>query len=88
MTPKFFAFLWILFFASAGVLWLADVFTLTTLIVFGFTAFGLVFTGMMCVLPGMVAHPAKSAKVTVPKSTRPVFKPVGISAGHAKLRFQ
>ena len=57
MTPKFYSFLWIVFAVSAGIIWLAGVFTLTTVVVYGFISFGLVFTGMMCVLPGAVSHP-------------------------------
>lgn len=57
MSPKFYGSLWIVFAASAGVLWLANFFTLLTLVVFGFIAFGLVFAGMICVLPGTVSHP-------------------------------
>ena len=60
MTSKFYGYLWVLFAVSAGVLWLGNVFTMMTAVVFGFTAFGLVFTGMMCVLPGLVSHPATS----------------------------
>ena len=47
MSPRFYGFLWILFFASAGILWLGSVFTLTVGIVFGFIMFGLVFAGMI-----------------------------------------
>ena len=47
-----------LFAVSAGVLMLAGMFTLMTTVVYGFIAFGLVFVGMMCVLPGQVADPA------------------------------
>ena len=49
------------FAVSAGVLLLAGVFTMLTAVVFGFVAFGLVFVGMMCVLPGQVAHPTTEA---------------------------
>jgi hypothetical protein len=58
MTTNFYGFLWVLFGVSAGILWLGGVFTMMAAVVFGFTAFGLIFTGMMCVLPGMVSHPA------------------------------
>lgn len=58
MSPKVYFSLWIVTFGAAAALWLGNSFTLTTLIVFGFIAFGLVFTGMMCVLPNVVAHPS------------------------------
>jgi hypothetical protein len=61
MSSKFYWFLWAAFFLSAGVLWLGGAFTLTTLVVYGFIAFGLVFTGMMCVLPNVVSHPTNKA---------------------------
>ena len=57
MSPKFYSFLWVVYFVAAGVLWLAGVFTLSTAVIFGFVAFGFVFMGMMCVLPGAVSHP-------------------------------
>lgn len=57
MSPKFYSFLWAIYFVAAAVLWLAGVFTLFTAVVFGFVAFGFVFMGMMCVLPGAVSHP-------------------------------
>ena len=56
MSPRTYWFLWILFAASAGILWLAGMLTMVAAVVFGFIAFGLVFAGMMCVLPGVVAH--------------------------------
>jgi hypothetical protein len=56
MSPRFYAFLWALTGATALGLWIAGAFTMLTLVVFGFVAFTLVFTGMMCVLPGEVGH--------------------------------
>ena len=57
MSPKFYAFLWILTALVAAGIAIAGSFTMVTLVWFGFIAFGLVFTGMMCVLPGTVSHP-------------------------------
>lgn len=65
MSPKFYGSLWVVFAASAGVLWLANFFTLLTLVVFGFIAFGLVFAGMICVLPGTVSHPTAKKRERV-----------------------
>ena len=56
MSPRTYGFLWTLVLAAAGVMWLAGVFTLLTVVVFGFIAFGMTFMGMMCVLPSTVAH--------------------------------
>jgi len=66
MSPKFYGFLWAIYFMAAAILWLAGVFTLLTAVVFGFTAFGLVFIGMMCVLPGAVSHPHGSKQTQSP----------------------
>jgi len=69
MSPKFYSFLWVLYFVAVAALWLAGVFTLLTTVVFGFIAFGFVFMGMMCVLPGAVSHPhteSKSSRISSP----------------------
>lgn len=78
MSPRFYWSLWVLFFVSAGILWLAGVFTLMTLIVYGFIAFGLVFTGMMCVLPDVVSHPAE--KVEKERRPKPAAMPKLVTA--------
>jgi hypothetical protein len=62
MSPKFYSFLWLAFAVAAGVLFVAGVFTMLTLVVFGFIAFGLVWVGMICVLPGTVGHEAAPVK--------------------------
>ncbi len=68
MSTKFYSILWILYFAVAGVLWLGGVMTPFAIVAFGFVAFGVVFTGMMCVLPGTVSHPeTKKAKIPKPE---------------------
>ena len=72
MSPRFYSFLWMVFAVAAGVLWLGNVFTMMTAVVLGFIAFGLIFTGMMCVLPSM-AHYEKAPKV---ESTDPKAEPV------------
>jgi len=84
MSPKFYGFLWVVFSVSAGVLWLGDVFTMLAAVIFGFIAFGLVFTGMMCVLPGKVSHPYVSkVKMPMPKmEVDPVARPVNATASH------
>ncbi len=71
MSPRFYGFLWVLFAVSAGILWLAGVFSMLTLVVFGFIAFGLVFVGMMCVLPGNVSHPVADRKKTTAEKKQP-----------------
>ena len=56
MSPKFYGSIWVLFALSAGIVWLLGAMSLLTLVVYGFITFGMVFMGMMCVLPGMVSH--------------------------------
>ena len=85
MSPRFYGFLWILCGVSAGILWLAGVFTMLAAVVFGFVAFGLVFVGMMCVLPAQVSHPsapraklpAAPGKVRGAANTR-IYFPAGV----------
>lgn len=84
MSPKFYGLLWVLFGVSAGVLWLAGAFTMLTLVVFGFVAFGFTFMGMMCVLPGAVGHSHETrAKASVPKKSP--RKPSVAAASHVPL---
>jgi apolipoprotein N-acyltransferase len=67
MSPKFYSLLWVLFAVSAGILWLGNVFTMLATVIFGFIAFGLIFTGMMCVLPGTVSHLQPKRIATPPR---------------------
>lgn len=57
MSPRFYGFLWILLGILAAILWMGGAMAPLAVVVFGFIVFGLVFTGMMCVLPSAVAHP-------------------------------
>lgn len=89
MSPKFYSFLWILYFVSVGIMWLAGVLTMIAGIVFGFIAFGLIFTGMMCVLPGVVSHPpVKKAKMPrSEKASKPIAaKPEKAVSGFSTFR--
>lgn len=69
MSTRFYSMLWVLFAVAAAFLFMANVFTMVTLVVFGFISFGLVFVGMMCVLPGTVSHPAAAANVDESQAT-------------------
>ena len=51
MLIRFYNYLWVIFCGAALLLWLVGAFTMLTAVVFGFTAFGLIFMGMICVLP-------------------------------------
>ena len=73
MSPKTYTYLSIIFLASAGVLALAGYLSMLTLVVYGFVAFGIIFMGMMCVLPAQSAHHyVKTEKVPADKAARPV----------------
>lgn len=67
MTPKFYSFLWIAFAIVAGLLFVTGFFTMLTLVTFGFIAFGLVWVGMICVLPGTVGHEPSPVKKPTPR---------------------
>lgn len=58
MLVKSYWSLWIVFAVTVGAFLLDGAFTMFVAVVYGFIAFGLVFAGMMCVLPEVVAHPA------------------------------
>ena len=82
MSPKFYSYLWAIFFAAAALIWVSGFFTLLTLVVFGFTAFGLVFLGMMCVLPGVVSHSHEAKPVAAAGSKmKAARQPSGAVAG-------
>lgn len=73
MSPKFYVSLWVLSVAAAVVTFFAGAMTMFALVVFGFLAFGLVFIGMMCVLPSSVAHQHELEHTVEPKTvTKPV----------------
>ncbi len=83
MSPRFYSYLWIAYAAAAGFLWIAGMFTMLTLVVFGFVAFGLVFAGMICVLPGVVSHPpTQSESKRAPRDSASIGKArVGVPIG-------
>jgi len=68
------------FFLAAGMMWLTGTLTMVAIVVFGFVSFGLVFMGMMCVLPSAVSHPAPVEEV------RPRKEVVAISPAKAPAR--
>jgi len=78
MTPKFYAVTWALFGLFSALIWLTGLMTAPVLVSLGFVTFGLVFTGMMCVLPGTVSHPTTRSVPEPPRHVRPeaVSKPI------------
>lgn len=61
MTPKFYAALWILLAFVALAIYAVGAMTLFAGVAFGFLTFGLIWAGMICVLPGQFGHNAKHA---------------------------
>ena len=59
--------LWGLLFLAAAVIFLIGSMTPMTLVVFGFISFGMVFMGMMGVLPILVTQPEHAKAIKVPK---------------------
>ena len=64
MSPRFYSRLWMLYAAVFTIVWLAGYLSMFALVVFGFIAFGMVFTGMMCVLPAAVGMHAGEVSST------------------------
>jgi hypothetical protein len=79
MSPRFYSFLWIAFFASAGIFFVSGNFSMLTATVYGFLAFGLTFIGMMCVLPSLT-HEHR-----VHESHAPALKPASVSVKPEKV---
>ena len=62
MLVKLYWSVWAAFGLVAMVLFLTGNISPMTIVVLGFVAFGLIFLGMMNVLPSIAAHPASSAE--------------------------
>jgi hypothetical protein len=88
---KFYLGLWGIFVLAIMILVLTGSITSFTLTVLGFTCFGLIFMGMICVLPTTVgrvapmrvaeATPAKR-KIALRTRLREWFRPIGIEVRH------
>ncbi|MBV9242788.1 MAG: hypothetical protein JO314_12355 [Acidobacteria bacterium] len=70
MTPRFYAYLWIIYALAAATCFVTGTLTMMALVIFGFIAFGLIFAGMMCVLPAQVAHEHEETSNPVPAKPR------------------
>jgi hypothetical protein len=73
MFVKIYYTMWAAFLLGAGVLFLTGNFDLTAMVVSGFISFGLVFMGMMCVLPSLVGHHAEKQTAVPVRKTQPVI---------------
>ena len=80
MITKVYFMLWGLLFLAAAVIFAIGIMTPMTLVVFGFISFGMVFMGMMGVLPILVTHPEPAKAIKIPKE-RPVKEPAGKLSG-------
>jgi len=80
VITKVYFMLWGLLFLAAAVIFAIGIMTPMTLVVFGFISFGMVFMGMMGVLPILVTHPAPVIAAKVPK-VRPVKEATGKLSG-------
>ncbi|MEP7214492.1 MAG: hypothetical protein ABI791_15555 [Acidobacteriota bacterium] len=72
MLVKMYWMVWAVTAIAAMLVFLTGNFTLMMATVFGFIAFGLVFMGMIGVLPTMVSHPERPKPVVIP-ATAPVL---------------
>ena len=66
MLVKMYWMVWALTAIAALMVLVTGNFTLMMATIFGFIAFGLVFMGMISVLPAMVSHPAAPKPAVVP----------------------
>lgn len=73
MLVKMYWMIWAIVAVAALMVFAAGSFTLMMATIFGFIAFGLVFMGMIGVLPAMVSHPAAPKPVAVPAAA-PVLR--------------
>ena len=67
MMVKIYGMLWLALAVLAAVIFVAGSMTLTVVVAFGFVAFGMVFMGMMGVLPTLVSHPVPHQTVAETK---------------------
>ena len=72
MIVKIYLSIWGFILLTAAVLFLTGNFNNLTAVVFGFFALGMIFMGMISVLPATVAHPAHFIE------TEEQFKPIEI----------
>jgi hypothetical protein len=73
MLTKIYMYTWLAITAAFTAVLVSGSLTPLAIVVFGFVAFGMVFAGMMCVLPVEVSH---SAIETLPDEKAPSQQPV------------
>lgn len=73
MMLKIYEIIWTFIATIAGVLFLTGEFTQITAVLFGFICFGMVFMGMMTVLPATIEHPVPPVELTPNLEVKPKF---------------
>lgn len=74
MIVRIYGILWLAIALAAALLFVAGQLTLTVGLVFGFVAFGMVFMGMMGVLPAAISHPAPEKPAETARAVRSAAK--------------
>lgn len=72
MITRIYWAIWAVFFLAAFVLFLTGKLTMTAIVVCGFISFGLVFMGMMSVLPATIAHSSASSSSSGETNAPPI----------------
>lgn len=92
---KFYIGLWSMFALALAVLFISGSLTMLSLSVLGFVGFGLIFMGMMCVLPATVTHPGPPAdqprklprqKTALVRSAKAWLAPLGVEMDRPHFR--
>ena len=85
MLAKLYVYTWAVIAAVFLLFTVAGAMTMFNLVVFGFAAFGMIFMGMIAVLPSMVDHPVEEVS---PKAAKVSSKSItaGIQHGAHSLR--
>ena len=76
MLVKIYWTVWAVMAFGAAMIFLAGYFTAVVGVAFGFIAFGVVFMGMIAVLPAMVSHPAPRKRAAAPTHAAHTETPV------------
>ena len=89
MAKKIYTVIWALYFALAALFFVTGNLTMMTGIVFGFFAFGIIYFGMMSVLPSTVGHNAPReepkpapAPAVAAKPAKESYVPAGSAVVH------
>lgn len=79
MLTKVYLYTWLVITAAFLLLYLAGNVTMNTIVIFGFIAFGMIFIGMIAVLPFMASHPTEKI---APEASRVLPESVTVPIQH------